>query len=140
MVPPVEVATPVTCPAVLVKILLEFVVSIPLVLLKESAMPSMRVVVVACSVDEAVFKARRVMFFCASKKFVVLRARQVPLMAKHPLVKLMPPVEVSVEVAVVKFPTPCMERIEPGVEVPMPTLPDVERKMEEVAVRMLVPL
>lgn len=100
MVPPVEVAVPPICPAVAVLILIEFVVSIPLVLLKESAMPSIRVVVVACSVEEADFRARRVMFFCASEKFVVFSARQVPLMAKHPLVRLMP--FANVEVAVVE--------------------------------------
>lgn len=55
IVPPVEVAEldTLTCPAVLVTRLLEFAVSIPLVLLNESAMPSTSVVVVAM-VEEAV--------------------------------------------------------------------------------------
>ena len=47
-----------------------------------------------------------------------------------------PPVEVRVEVAVVKFADPCTERMEPGVEVPMPTSPfafTVSAGVEDVA-------
>ena len=62
--------------------------------------------------------------------------RQVPEIAKQPLAMFQPPVETRVEVAVVKFPTPCTERMEPGVEVPMPTSPFaviVSAGVEEVA-------
>src|SRR3989344_3554445 len=101
MVPPGEVAEPLICPAVVVRRLLEFVVSIPLVLEKESAMPSMSMVVVACSVEEAVFRAWRVMFFCESRSPAtrpdVLKA-QVPPIAKHPAVRLIPPAKVLVAV------------------------------------------
>lgn len=104
MVPPVEVAKPVLliCPAAAVLILLEFVVSIPLVLEKESAMPSMRIVVVACSVEEAVRRAWRVMFFCESKSPATRPEfkMQEPPIAKQPLVRLMP--FANVEVAVVE--------------------------------------
>ncbi len=52
-----------------------------------------------------------------------LPVTQVPAIAKHPLVRLIPPVEdKNVEVAVVKFATPLMEKREPGVDVPKPTL------------------
>ena len=47
-----------------------------------------------------------------------------------------PPVEVRVEVAVVKFADPCTEKREPGVEVPTPTRPLLEitsAGVEEVA-------
>ena len=37
-----------------------------------------------------------------------------------------PPVETKLDVAVVKFATPCTEKREPGVEVPMPTRPLLE--------------
>ena len=52
-------------------------------------------------------------------------ARQLPPTAKQPVERLMPPpVEVNVDVPLAtKFPTPCTERSEPGVEVPMPMLP-----------------
>ena len=91
-----------TCPAVLVTRLVEFVVSIPLVLLKESAMPSIRVVVVACSVEEAVLRAWRVMFFWESKSPATRPEFKIqePPMAKHPFVRLMP--LANVEVAVVE--------------------------------------
>ena len=49
--------------------------------------------------------------------------RQVPLIAKQPAARLSPPVPTKVEVAVVKFATPCTENTEPGVEVPIPRLP-----------------
>ena len=49
---------------------------------------------------------------------------QVPLIAKQPAVKLIPPVDWNVEVAVVKFPIPWTERSEPGEVVPMPTEPE----------------
>src|SRR3989344_6625893 len=81
-----------TCPAVVVRRLLEFVVSIPLVLEKESAMPSIRVVVVACSVEEAVLRDWRVMFFCESKSPATspeLRIQDPP-MAKQPLERFIP--------------------------------------------------
>ena len=51
--------------------------------------------------------------------------RHVPAIEKQPAARLMPPVEEKVEVAVEKL-MPLvlpMERIEPGVVVPMPTLP-----------------
>ena len=50
---------------------------------------------------------------------------QVPLTAKHPVARLIPPVLENVEVAVLKlipFVLPT-EKIEPGVLVPIPTLP-----------------
>ena len=102
--PPVEVAIPVLliCPAVVVTRLLEFVVSIPLVLEKESAMPSIRVVVVACSVEEAVLRDWRGMFFCESKSPATspeLRIQDPP-MAKQPLERFIP--FAKVEVAVVE--------------------------------------
>ena len=104
--PPVEVAEPLICPAVVVRRLLEFVVSIPLVLEKESAMPSMRVVVVACSVEEAVLRDWRVMFFCESKSPAtrpeVLKA-QVPPTAKHPLERFIPFAKVDVAVVEVRL-------------------------------------
>ena len=49
--------------------------------------------------------------------------RHEPAIAKHPLLRLRPPTETSDEVAVVKFPTPCTEKSDPGVEVPTPTSP-----------------
>ena len=102
MVPPVEVALPLTCPAVEVRRFIEFVVSIPLVLLKESAMPSTSMVVVACSVEDAVRSAWRVMFFCESKSPATrpLFKIQDPPMEKHPLVRLMPFANVEVAVPV----------------------------------------
>ena len=102
MVPPVEVAEPLICPAVVVRRLLEFVVSIPLVLLKESAMPSIRVVVVACSVEEAVLRAWRVMFFWESRSPATRPEfkMQEPPMAKQPLERFIP--FANVEVALVE--------------------------------------
>ena len=50
--------------------------------------------------------------------------RQLPEIAKHPAARLKPPpVETMVEVEVVKFAIALMLKSEPGVEVPMPTLP-----------------
>ena len=102
MVPPVEVAVLPICPIVPVTRFIEFVVSTPLVLLNESAMPSMRVVVVACSVEDADLRARSVMFFCESKSPATRPEfkMQDPPMAKQPLVRLMP--LANVEVAVVE--------------------------------------
>ena len=95
-----------TCPAVVVTRLVEFPVSIPLVLLKESAMPSIRMVVVACSVEDAVRRDWRVMFFCESKSPAtrpeVLKA-QVPPMAKHPLERFIPFAKVDVAVVEVRL-------------------------------------
>ena len=48
--------------------------------------------------------------------------RQVVPIAKHPVVRAIP-LPYSVEVAVVKFATLLMERMEPGDEVPIPRLP-----------------
>ena len=66
-------------------------------------MPSTSMVVVACSVEEADLRARRVVFFCESKSPAtspVARVRaQAPLIAKHPLERFMP--LANVEVAVV---------------------------------------
>ena len=80
--------------------LIELVWSIPLKLLKESAMPSMRMVVVACSVDDAVRRAWRVMLFCESKSPATRPEfkMQEPPMAKHPPVRLMPLANVLVAV------------------------------------------
>ena len=69
--------------------------------------------------------------------------RQVPSMAKHPVRILSP--EPKVEVAVVErlmvfAPVLPRERSEPGVVVPMPMLPEVARKSEEVAVMIFIPL
>ena len=49
--------------------------------------------------------------------------RQLPETAKQPAARLRPPVPYSEEVAVVRFVTPCTEKSEPGVEVPIPTRP-----------------
>ena len=46
-----------------------------------------------------------------------------PPTAKQPAVRLRPPIDWKVLVAVVKLAMPCMESKEPGVEVPMPMLP-----------------
>ena len=102
IVPPVDVALPLTCPAVEVRRFDEFVVSIPLVLLKESAMPSTRMVVVACSVEEAVLRAWRVMFFCESRSPATRPEfkMQDPPMERHPLTMLIPVAKVEVAVPV----------------------------------------
>ena len=99
------VVVAVTCPAVLVTRLLEFVVSIPLVLEKESAMPSIRVVVVACSVEDAVRSDWRVMFFCESKSPATSPEfrMQDPPMAKHPLERFIPLAKVEVAVVEVRL-------------------------------------
>ena len=91
-----------TCPAVEVKIPGELAISIPLVLEKESAMPSMSIVVVACSVEEAVLRAWRVMFFCESRSPATrpLFKIQEPPMAKHPFARFIP--FANVDVAVVE--------------------------------------
>ena len=49
--------------------------------------------------------------------------RQLPLTAKQPAARLIPPVPYSEDVAVVRLATPCTEKREPGVVVPTPTLP-----------------
>ena len=58
-----------------------------------------------------------------------LLIRQVPPILKQPVrILIPPPVEVNVEVPLAtKFPTPCTEKMEPGVELPMPTLPFLSR-------------
>ena len=54
-----------------------------------------------------------------------LVGRQTPPIAKQPFVRLRPPVELKVEVAVVKLAMPWIESSEPGVVVaPIPTLPE----------------
>ena len=95
-----EVVTALTCPAVVVSKFIEFVVSIPLVLLKESAMPSMRMVVVACSVEDAVLSAWRVMFFCESRSPATRPEfkMQEPRIEKHPADRFMPLAKVEVAV------------------------------------------
>ncbi len=69
-------------------------------------------------------------------------AMHVPLIAKHPAAKLMPPVEWKVLVAGVKLATLLTERMEPGVVVPMPMLLLVVlTKSDEVALKLVpVPL
>ncbi len=100
MVPPVDVPIPPICPAVVVSKFIEFVVSIPLVLLNESAMPSAMIVVVACSVEDADLRARRVMFFCESKSPATSPEfkMQEPPIEKQPFVRLMPLANVLVAV------------------------------------------
>ena len=94
-----------TCPAAEVKIPGELAISIPLVLEKESAMPSMRMVVVACSVEEADLRASSVIFFCESRSPATRPEfkMQDPPMAKQPLVRLMPLAKVEVAVVDVRL-------------------------------------
>lgn len=49
----------------------------------------------------------------------------VPFTAKQPPEILIPPLPYSVEVAVVKFATPCIESMDPGVVVPIPSDPPI---------------
>src|SRR3989344_1532248 len=122
----------------------------PLRLLNESAIPSAMIVVVACSVEEAVRRAWRVTLFCSSRLPAVKppAMRQVPEMEKQPPLRSIPPANVEVpvplmyvefvptlrspctlrllnrvDVPLVKLATFWMERMEPGVVVPIPTRP-----------------
>ena len=65
-------------------------------------MPSMRMVVVACSVDDAVFSDWRVMFFCESRSPATRPEfkMQEPPMERHPLTMLIPVAKVEVAVPV----------------------------------------
>jgi hypothetical protein len=91
--------------------------------LVEVALPSV-------TLPEKVVVPEKVLLSMRSVVEAELPPTQVPLIEKHPLVRLMPPVAVKVDVAneklmptalLVELPT---ERIEPGVVVPMPTLPE----------------
>ena len=110
-----------TCPAVLVTMLLEFVVSTPLVLEKESAMPSTRIVVVACSVEDAVFSDCRVMFFCESRSPATRPEfkMQDPPMERHPLTMLIPVANVEVAVPVMLSALACRPDEKVEVELPL---------------------